>query len=180
MLGEACRWASGIGTGHGVPVSVNLSARQFGDPKLVEIVAGVLKDSGLPPKRLELEVAESAAMQQPDVSLATLRKLKDLGVLLTLDDFVVGLSGVSHLRRFPVDRLMIDRSLVAEAHKDTDHNAVVAAIVGLGHALGLKVVAKGVETEQQKAMLLACGCDYLQGFLTGAPVDADTASKEYV
>ena len=143
-------------------------------------MARVLKDSGLPPRLLELEVAEAAAMQHPEVTLATLKKLKGLGVLLALDDFGIGLSGVAHLRRFPLDRLKIDRSLVAEAHKDADRNAIVAAIIGLGHALGLKVVAKGVETEAQKAMLLACGCDYLQGFLTGPPVDADTAAKEYL
>ena len=119
-------------------------------------------------------------MQQPDFAVATLKKLKDLGVRLALDDFGTGLSGVAHLKRFPVDRLKIDSSLVTNVHQDAGYNAVVAAIVGLGHALGLKVVAKGVETETQKAMLLACGCDYLQGELTGAPVDAETAARGYV
>jgi diguanylate cyclase (GGDEF)-like protein/PAS domain S-box-containing protein len=180
ILGEACRWGNLIGIGRALPVSVNLSARQFNDPKVVSLVARVLKDSGLPPQLLELEIPEAVAMQQPDFAVATLKKLKDLGVRLTLDDFGTGLSGVAHLRRFPVDWLKIDRSLVSNVQKDADHNAVVAAIVGLGHALGLKVVAKGVETEVQKAMLLACGCDYLQGFLTGAPVDAETASRDYV
>ena len=175
ILAEACRWVTLIGTERGLPVSVNLSARQFNDPKLVDLVARVLRGCGLPPQLLELEIPEAVAMQQPDFAVATLKKLKDLGVRLALDDFGTGLSGVAHLRRFPVDRLKIDRSLVSNVHKDADHNAVVAAIVGLGHALGLKVVAKGVETETQKAMLLACGCDYLQGNLTGAPVDAETA-----
>ena len=180
ILAEACRWGAFIGTERGLPVSVNLSSRQFNDPKIVQLVTRVLKDSGLPPQLLELEIPEAVVMQQPDFACATLKKLKDLGVRLTLDDFGTGFSGVAHLRRFPVDRLKIDRALVSSVQKDADHNAVVAAIIGLGHALGLKVVAKGVETEVQKAMLLASGCDYLQGFLTGAPVDADTAAKDYL
>ncbi len=175
VLGEACRWAAGAGA---LPVSVNLSERQFNDPKLAELVARVLGSTGLAPQRLELEVAESVAMQQPDIALAVLRKLKGLGVRLALDDFGIGLSGVAHLGRVTVDLIKIDRSLIAAAPSDTGRHPVVPAIVGLGHALGLKVVAKGVETEAQKAMLLACGCDYLQGFLTGSPVDGETALKD--
>jgi predicted signal transduction protein with EAL and GGDEF domain len=180
-LVEACRWVRFIGGAErGLPVVVNLSGRQFNDPKLLDLIARVLKDAELPAQLLELEIPEAAVMQHPDFSLATLRKLKDLGVRLALDDFGIGLSGVAHLRRFPLDALKIDRSLVADVHKDADHNAVIAAIVGLGHALGLKVIAKGVETEAQKKLLLDCGCDLLQGFLTGRPADADTASKDYV
>jgi EAL domain-containing protein (putative c-di-GMP-specific phosphodiesterase class I) len=118
-------------------------------------------------------------MQQPDIVLAALKKLKGLGVRLALDDFGIGLSGVAYLSRVPVDLIKIDRSLVSGPSKDADRHPVVPAIVGLGHALGLKVVAKGVETEAQKAMLLACGCDYLQGYLTGKPVDAETASRDF-
>ena len=160
-------------------MSVNLSARQFSDPKLFELVARILKSTGLAPGRLELEIAESVAMQQPDVVLAALEKLKGLGVRLALDDFGIGLSGVAYLSRVPVDLIKIDRSLIAGLGKDADRHPVVPAIVGLGHALGLKVVAKGVETEAQKAALLACGCDYLQGFLTGKPVDGETASRDF-
>ena len=172
VLGEACRWAGARGI---LPVSVNLSARQFGEPKLADMVARVLKNTGLAPAQLELEIAESVAMQQPDLVLASLGKLKALGGRLALDDFGVGLSGVAYLSRVPVDVIKIARSLVAAAPKADERHPVVPAIVGLGHALGLKVVAKGVETEAQKAMLLACGCDYLQGYLTGKPVDAETA-----
>jgi diguanylate cyclase (GGDEF)-like protein/PAS domain S-box-containing protein len=182
-LGEACRWAGAPGadgTARTLPVSVNLSARQFNDPKLIELVARVLKSTGLAPQQLELEIAETVAMQQPDIVLAALKKLKGLGVQLALDDFGIGLSGVAYLSRVPVDVIKIARSLVAMASRENERHPVVPAIVGLGHALGLKVVAKGVETEAQKAMLLACGCDYLQGFLTGKPVDAETASKDYV
>ena len=176
-LEEACRWAC---SADALPVSVNLSARQFSDPKLFELVARVLKSTGLTPQRLELEIAETVAMQQPDIVLAALTKLKGLGVRLALDDFGIGLSGVAYLSRVPVDLIKIDRSLISGASAEADRHPVVPAIVGLGHALGLKVVAKGVETEAQKAMLLACGCDYLQGYLTGKPVDGETASRDFV
>jgi len=181
-LEEACRWAcapGADGTARALPVSVNLSARQFSDPKLFELIARVLKSTGLAPQRLELEIAETVAMQQPDIVLAALKKLKGLGVRLALDDFGIGLSGVAYLSRVPVDLIKIDRSLVSGTSRDGDRHPVVPAIVGLGHALGLKVVAKGVETDAQKAMLLACGCDYLQGFLTGKPVDGETAAKGF-
>ena len=191
---EACRWAGARGAGGAgaqgaggagaqgagagsLPVSINLSARQFNDPKLVDLVARVLKNTGLPPAQLELEIAESVAMQQPDLVLASLNKLKALGVRIALDDFGIGLSGVAYLSRVPVDVIKIARSLVEVVPKASERHPVVPAIVGLGHALGLKVVAKGVETEAQKAMLVACGCDYLQGYLTGKPVDGDSAAK---
>jgi EAL domain-containing protein (putative c-di-GMP-specific phosphodiesterase class I) len=99
-------------------------------------------------------------------------------VRLALDDFGIGLSGVAYLSRVPVDLIKIDRSLIAGLGKDAERHPVVPAIVGLGHALGLKVVAKGVETEAQKAALLACGCDYLQGFLTGKPAGTETVPAD--
>jgi len=181
ILEAACRWACALGgdPASALPVSVNLSARQFNDPKLFDLVARVLKSTGLAPQRLELEIAEAVAMQQPDIVLAALNKLRALGVQLALDDFGIGLSGVAYLSRVPVDLIKIDRSLVSGTPGQSDRHPVVPAIVGLGHALGLKVVAKGVETEAQKAMLLACGCDYLQGFLTGKPVDAETAARDF-
>ena len=176
-LGEACRWAGAAGADSSLTVSVNLSARQFSDAKLIELVKRVLQRTGLAPQRLELEIAESVAMQQPDIVLTALNKLKALGVQLALDDFGIGLSGVAYLSRVPVDVIKIARSLVAVPPRANERHPVVPAIVGLGHALGLKVVAKGVENEIQKAMLVACGCDYLQGYLTGKPVDGDTAAK---
>jgi len=178
VLAEACRWANFIGTERGLPVSVNLSARQFGDPKLAERVAGALRESGLPPRLLELEIAEPTVMQNTDVSLATLRKLKELGVALAIDGFGAAYSSLVGLRQLPLDKLKIDRTLIAAVHQDG--KAIVAGIVGLAHALGLKVVAVGVESEAQRQVLQQVGCDLIQGFLTGAPADADSAAKEYV
>ncbi len=180
VLGEACRWAASIGAERGLAVGVNLSARQFTDPRLPELVAGTLRESGLPPHLLELEIAESTVMQQVDVAAATLRKLKDLGVTIAIDDFGTGYSSLAFLRRFPVDKLKIDRLFVADLPGERDSQAIVAAIVGLGHALGLKVAAEGVESAPQREFLAGCGCDYVQGKLSGPPADAESAAKEYV
>jgi len=178
MLTEACRWGTFIGTERNMPVCVNLSQRQFNDPKLLEMVAQALKDTGLPPALLELEVPEPVVMQNADLALAVLKKLRELGVTVAIDGFGAAYSSLVALRRLPVNKLKIDRSLVGEVHRDG--KAIVAGIVGLAHALELKVTAVGVETEAQKAALGASGCNYLQGFLIGAPADAETAAKDYV
>ncbi len=177
-LAEACRWGTFIGTERLIPVCVNLSQRQFNDPKLLDMVAQALKDTGLPPALLELEVPEPAVMQNADLALAVLKKLRDMGVTVAIDGFGAAYSSLVALRQLPVNKLKIDRSLVGEVHRDG--RAIVAGIAGLAHALDLKVTAVGVETEAQKAALIACGCNYLQGFLIGAPADAETAAKDYV
>jgi len=178
MLGEACRWGTFIGTERALPVCVNLSLRQFADPKLVEVVAQALKETGLLPALLELEVSEPAVMQNPDLALAVLRKLREIGVTVAIDGFGAAYSSLVALRQLPVNKLKVDRSLVGEVHRDG--RAIVAGIASLAHALDLKVTAVGVETEAQKKALIACGCDYLQGFHIGAPADAETAAKDYV
>jgi EAL domain-containing protein (putative c-di-GMP-specific phosphodiesterase class I) len=180
VLREACRWGTFIGAEHGVQVAVNLSARQFNDPRLIALLRSVLSDSGLPPGLLALEISESAAMHQSEVAASTLKKLKELGVSLAIDDFGSGTSSLVSLRRFPVDRLKIDRGLVAGAPGERDAESLVAGIIGLAHALGLAVVAKGVETQAQKDFLARLACDQAQGFLIGRPVDADQAAEGYV
>ncbi len=180
VLREACRWATFIGAERGVQVAVNLSARQFNDPKLIDLVRRVLAESGLPATLLVLEITESTAMQQTDVAVSTLRKLKELGVSLAIADFGTGYSSLAYLRRFPVDRLKIDRAFIADIPGDRNAESLVKGIVGLAHALGLTVVAEGVETEAQKDFLAALGCDYVQGYLIGRPVDADSAAGDYV
>jgi diguanylate cyclase (GGDEF)-like protein/PAS domain S-box-containing protein len=180
VLREACRWATFIGAEHGVQVSVNLSLRQFNDPKLIELVRRVLAESGLPPRLLMLEVAETTAMHQTDVAASTLAKLKELGVSLAIDDFGTGYSNLASLRRYPVDVIKIDRTIVADLPDDAHAKALAGGIVGLAHALGMKVIAEGVETEAQRDFLAGLGCDYAQGFFIGRPVDADSASADYV
>jgi diguanylate cyclase (GGDEF)-like protein/PAS domain S-box-containing protein len=180
VLREACRWATFIGAEHGVQVAVNLSARQFNDPRLIELVRRVLAESGLPPGLLVLEIAETTAMQQADVAASTLNKLKELGVSLAIDDFGTGYTSLAQLRRFPIDRIKIDRSFVAEIPGDKSATALVDGIVRLAHALGLAVIAEGVENRAQQEFLTAAGCDLLQGYLIGRPVDADHAAEGYV
>jgi diguanylate cyclase (GGDEF)-like protein len=179
-LREACRWSTFIGAEHGLQIAVNLSARQFNDPQLPRMVARALKETGLPPQLLELEITESTAMQQTDLTLGTLKRLKALGVSIAIDDFGTGYSSLSYLRRFPVDKVKIDRSFIAELPSDRDQGAIVSAIVALAHALQIRVVAEGVETERQREFLRSCACDFIQGYLVGHPADADTAAEDYV
>jgi diguanylate cyclase (GGDEF)-like protein/PAS domain S-box-containing protein len=178
VMAEACRWATFIGAERGLPVGVNLSSRQFNDPKLVDHVKRVLADSGLPPAQLVLEIPEAVLMHNTDQSMAILKKLRDAGVAIAVDSFGAAHSSLVGLRQMPVTYLKVDRSLVAEVHRDG--RAIVAGILGLAHALGLKVAAVGVETEAQAEALKGCGCDVLQGNFLGAAVDADTAAKDYV
>ncbi len=177
-LREACRWARALGENNLLPVAVNLSARQFGDPKLVEVVSRALRETGLPPHLLELEIGEPAIMEYPDVTLPTLRKLKDLGVTLAIDDFGTGHSSFTFLRRFPVDKLKIDVSFIADMAEHKDNEAIVVTIVSLAHALGLKVVAEGVETEAQMEFLRGVHCDYAQGYHIGEPAEASGAGEQ--
>jgi len=175
LLDSACRWTVSIGVERALPVSVNLSARQFHDPKFADTVARVLKESGLPPRLLELEVAETVIMQNVDVALAVLGRLRELGVGVAVDGFGAAYSSLVGLHRLPVNKLKIDRALVAEVARQG--KGIIAGMVGLAHALELKVTAVGVENEPQREALKACGCDYLQGFLTGKPMDGESAAK---
>ena len=143
-------------------------------------MARVLRETGLPPRLLELEITESTAMRETDAALRTLQRLKQIGVSIAIDDFGTGYSSLSYLRRFPVDKVKIDRSFVAELPADRDQGAIVSAIVALAHALQIQVVAEGVETEEQREFLRSCGCDFIQGYLIGRPADADSAAKDYV
>jgi len=179
-LRDACAWALRIGADKRMPVAVNISARQFNDPKLVEMVARTLEETGLPAGMLELEITESTVMRQTEVTLGMLKNLKDLGVSLAIDDFGTGYSSLAYLKRFPVDKLKIDKSFITDVPGSRDHNSIVTAIIGLAHALGLKVVAEGVETEAQMEFLQNVDCDLIQGYLAGRPIDADSAAAEYL
>jgi diguanylate cyclase (GGDEF)-like protein/PAS domain S-box-containing protein len=176
VLQSVCAWMMGLEQARRIPVSVNLSMRQFNDPRLIELVGRVLKDTGLPAGLLGFEIKESTLMDQTGHTLAMLRKLKDLGVTLSVDDFGTGQSSLAFLKRFALDRVKIDRSFIADVPGNADDCAVVAAIVGLAHHMKLQVVAAGVEREEQLALLADYGCDLVQGYLIGEPRDADGAS----
>ncbi len=155
-----------------IVVSVNVSPRQFRQESLVQTVAEALRSTGLEPRFLELELTESMVMDDAPQLVAMLDELKDLGVKIAVDDFGTGYSSLSYLKRFPVDRLMVDRSFVEHMTTEADDATIVRAIIALGHNLGLKVVAEGVETQQQARALRAYQCDEAQGFLFARAVSA--------
>lgn len=154
-------------------MAVNLSAIQFCHAGLVESVARALQHSGLPANCLTLEITETTAMHDADASLTVLQRLSDMGVDLSIDDFGTGYSSLMYLKRLPANELKIDRGFVRDLEQDSDDAAIVSAIVALGQALGLRIVAEGVETDKQQAFLTRLGCDSLQGYLLGQPVPAE-------
>jgi diguanylate cyclase (GGDEF)-like protein len=153
-------------------VEVNLSARQIDDPEIVRTVEEILTRTGLPPEHLTLEITESALMKDAASALVVLQALKEIGVLLAIDDFGTGYSSLSYLQRFPLDILKIDRMFVEHLGMRTGGDAIVSAVIQLAHALGLQVVAEGVETELQLEVLRSLECDFAQGFLFSRPVPA--------
>jgi EAL domain-containing protein (putative c-di-GMP-specific phosphodiesterase class I) len=157
-------------------MSVNLSARQFAQPELVEQVRGILADSGLEPTGLEIEITESVLMDQSEAGVGTLRELRDLGVRLVLDDFGTGYSSLSYLKHLPLDTIKIDRTFVAGIDGDIDRS-IVEAVIALAHGLRIGVVAEGIETEAQARLLRAMGCDLGQGYLFSRPVVARDAGR---
>ena len=155
-----------------IVVSVNVSPRQFRQENIVQTVAEVLEETGLEPRYLELELTESMVMHDAPQLVAMLDELKNLGVQIAVDDFGTGYSSLSYLKRFPVDRLKIDRSFVEHIATDVDDATIVRTIIALGHNLGLKVVAEGVESDEQLGFLRSNRCDEAQGFLMGRPVSS--------
>ncbi|MGB8973600.1 MAG: EAL domain-containing protein [Pseudomonas capeferrum] len=175
VLDEACRqMRQWLDQGHlGWRMAVNLSAIQFCHAGLVESVARALSENGLPANCLTLEITETTAMHDADASLTVLQRLSDMGVDLSIDDFGTGYSSLMYLKRLPANELKIDRGFVRDLEQDSDDAAIVSAIVALGQALGLRIVAEGVETDKQQDFLTRLGCDSLQGYLLGQPVPAE-------
>ena len=161
-LSDARRWPE-------IYVGVNLSPIQVRDPALVALVSDALARNGIPPARLMLEVTEGVLIDKPDEAKAQLDALKALGIRLALDDFGTGYSSLTYLQRFNFDKLKIDRGFVAPLGRDGSSNALVQAIVSLGRALGLKLLAEGVETEEQRVLLRLAGCEEMQGYLFARP-----------
>ncbi len=154
-------------------LAVNFTPRQFADEGLVEMVAGTLDDSGLPRECLEVEITESSAMENIEVSQDVLHELKKLGVKVAIDDFGTGFSSLGYLKSFPITALKIDKTFIAGVTNDEKDSAIVTTIIELAHSLGLKVIAEGVETEEQLAFLSKHNCDIGQGYLFSKPLTAD-------
>ncbi len=176
VLEQACRqlaaWNAAVAN-LDVNIAVNMSARQLAEPDLPQRVAETIDACGIDPRRLVLEITESALMRDVTAAAMVLHALKQLGVVLAIDDFGTGFSSLNYLKRFPVDVLKIDRSFVNGLGADPEDSAIVAAIRALGGALGLDIVAEGVETELQAAKLLELDCMYAQGYLFSRPVAAE-------
>ncbi len=178
MLMESCiqakRWQNLCPPGAPPPrVAVNLSARQFADPHLVDHINAALDSSGLPSQMLELEITEGTAMADLQGTLDLLTRFKGMGVVLAIDDFGTGYSSLAYLKRFPLDVLKIDQSFVRQICTEKEDRAISAAVITLAHSLGLRVVAEGVETQDQHQLLSDLGCDLMQGYLHAKPMPSD-------
>lgn len=175
VLQEACRqnnaWQQeGFSP---IPVAVNLSAVQFRQKNLTDLVANALQETGLDPRWLELEITESGIMQNAEAAVNTLHSLKQMGLKLSIDDFGTGYSSLSYLKRFPLDKLKIDQSFVRDITTNPDDAAIVTAIIGMAKSLKLRVIAEGVETKGHLDFLTSNGCVEIQGYYFGKPVPAD-------
>lgn len=174
MMEEVCRqnqaWLlRGL---HCIPISVNLSAIQFRNKSLVDSLRMLLQETGLPPELLELELSESVIMQGSETVIGILQRLKELGLNLSIDDFGTGYSSLSYLKRFPIDTLKIDQSFVRDIAHDENDAAIINAIISMAHSLKMRVIAEGVETQEQLAFLEAHHCDEIQGYYFSQPVPA--------
>jgi EAL domain-containing protein (putative c-di-GMP-specific phosphodiesterase class I) len=168
---EACKWPP---RADGSPrlLRANISARQFAQPRLLDVVAEALAASGLPPGRLCLEITETTLMQTASASLATLNALRALGIRLAIDDFGTGYSSLAYLRRFPVDTLKLDKAMIDELTTDDNALAIVTAVRDLALALSLEVVVEGIEHAEQDAVLRTLGFTHVQGFFYARPEPA--------
>jgi diguanylate cyclase (GGDEF)-like protein/PAS domain S-box-containing protein len=174
VLEQACRQAKAwTDAGSDAHIGVNLSARQLREPDFVEVVAGVLHDTGLPAAQLTLELTESSLMQDDE---GRLKALHALGLQLALDDFGTGYSSLSYLARFPIDIIKIDRSFTAELGAEMEESALVRSVIQLAAAMNMRTVAEGIERPEQLARVTSLGCDFGQGYLLARPMDAIRAT----
>jgi diguanylate cyclase (GGDEF)-like protein len=176
VLEEACRqtraWTVAHPEREPLKINVNLSAVQFSRPNIVAEVADILARTDLPPEQLCLEITETGLMSDTETTIATLRELKALGVQVAIDDFGTGYSSLSYLQRFPVDVVKVDQAFTAGLGESQVDSEIVAAVVRLAAAVGIAVVAEGVETVQQRRALLDLGCPLIQGYLIAKPLPA--------
>lgn len=179
VLQQACLQAAaweraGLGS---VVVAVNLSARQARDPRLASDVLAALREAGIGASRLELEITESILMDNVQANIALMERLKAEGVRLAIDDFGTGYSSMAYLKRFPIDRLKIDRTFVRDIPGDGDDEAICEAIIAMAHSLGMTVTAEGVENARQVEFLRNAGCDVMQGYYFSMPRNAETTTR---
>jgi len=181
IVREACRhlraWDADLSESRDLSVSVNVSVAQMRDPGLVDQIAGALRDSGLEPRRLVLELTEGIAAANPAAIITLLMQLRALGVRISIDDFGTGYSSLAYLRQFPIDTLKIDRSFVRNMVTNKDTAEIVAVVMNMAHQLGLHVVAEGIEHASQCEPLRALNCDAGQGHFFGAPMNAEAAAE---
>ena len=169
----SCWNRHGIG---GFRVAVNLSARQF-ENNVPDLVGGIIRETGISPQSLALEITEGIAMKNVDQNIRMLKELRALGLSISIDDFGTGYSSLAYLKRFPLNTLKIDRSFIQDITQNTDDQEITRAIIAMGQNLGLKVLAEGVETEEQVAILRDSGCDYIQGYFYSRPLPAAQLAK---
>ncbi len=170
VLRTACRQAQQWRAQSDLSIAVNISAIQFREAGFVDSVANILKETGIKPSAVELEITETVAMNEVEKTLERMHELHDLGVHIAIDDFGTGYSSLAYLKRFPIHTLKIDKSFVLKTPQDQDDKAIVKAVIALAHYLGLKVVAEGVETAEQASYLREEGCEILQGFHFSKPI----------
>jgi EAL domain-containing protein (putative c-di-GMP-specific phosphodiesterase class I) len=172
VLGEACaqvmRWQEH--GERGLSMAVNVSARQFADKSLLAIIDRVLEERSIDPQLIDIEITESALMEDVDAAVAMLKRLKRRGIRVSVDDFGTGYSSLNYLKRFPVDTLKVDKTFTRDAARNADDHAIVRAIIALSRSLHLRVVAEGIETVEQLEVMRREGCDYVQGNLYGRPM----------
>jgi EAL domain-containing protein (putative c-di-GMP-specific phosphodiesterase class I) len=175
VLRESCRqlreWQQKYPEARSLSISVNLSSKQFTQSDLIQQIRQVLRETGLKPECLHLEITESAVMENTENAIRMLKELRALGAKLSIDDFGTGYSSLSYLHRFPFDTLKIDRSFVGRMEEQSDNAEIVRTILVLAHNLGMDVIAEGVETEEQLAILRTMNCQCGQGYLFSKPAD---------
>jgi EAL domain-containing protein (putative c-di-GMP-specific phosphodiesterase class I) len=158
-------------------IGVNVSAKQFQDPSLIDMIDQVLTNTKLPAENLEIEITEGMIMEDIDKAIRTLLNIKERGVKIAIDDFGTGYSSLSQLKNFPVDRLKIDQSFVADIENDINNRIIIEMISGLAAKMNIEVIAEGIETEEQKQFLLSVGCSQMQGFLFSPAITAKEFNK---
>lgn len=169
---QIIQWNSDNDTNFEMSVAINVSPKQLGKADFVQMIKSVVQQCGIKPEMLELELTETALMEDPETAIDTLKAIHALGVKIAIDDFGTGYSSLSYLQRLPIDTVKIDLSFVRVIGSNAESDIIIKAIINLAHTLGMKVVAEGVETQMQAEFLTEQGCDYLQGYLYAKPLPA--------